>query len=511
MNESTPVISTIPEAESSAWDPSALFFSPMDVDSPSLRMHSQYTMETQYSHIQSPDFNSSMSLASPFDSAQIISTMLSVSPDFALSAASNSWPSVFASPFNSPSRSAEPPGPTQNSFQTQLANDATRTTPSVDAIMRTPADLSPMLHAFKDATTPFGKSFELSDDWIPSGSYVSPIIRASRTKQQPLKLFSSPTMSFMDRLKATSSPSGASVPPRHAKHHARSSSPLLSPYRLTLPLRASVKKENRTLAQVRAPFLIDLFSSSPLTASPISRRSLSLKALLLSPQRPVNSLFPLSPLTPLTPKSPPAIDGKSKKRRLSPSISESPTSRAKRTRYNTPRVPPRTLPASVVVSPDFPLFYRRFPASSYFQTADSGSPCALFGVSHPGGEYKAPRSAFDLYSARFVKGKGADKRGLCPICIEPKCRGGEGKKVWLSMKFSAFNYHMQFHHGISAASGRPLSPPTDFRVVARPVVKGERAEIKQGKCHKCLSWVAIETVKNVEVKVRCLASLPTRA
>jgi hypothetical protein len=65
--------------------------------------------------------------------------------------------------------------------------------------------------------------------------------------------------------------------------------------------------------------------------------------------------------------------------------------------------------------------------------------------------------------------------------------------------------------GISAASGRPLSPPTDFRVVARPVVKGERAEIKQGKCHKCLSWVAIETVKNVEVKVRCLASLPTRA
>jgi hypothetical protein len=26
----------------------------------------------------------------------------------------------------------------------------------------------------------------------------------------------------------------------------------------------------------------------------------------------------------------------------------------------------------------------------------------------------------------------------CPICVEPKCCGGEGKKVWLSMKFSAF-------------------------------------------------------------------------
>jgi hypothetical protein len=71
--------------------------------------------------------------------------------------------------------------------------------------------------------------------------------------------------------------------------------------------------------------------------------------------------------------------------------------------------------------------------------------------------------------------------GLCPICIEPQHRGGEGKKVWLSMKFSAFkwsvvipslfvvplmrcpsqsaipprreyrlisfSYHMQFYHG----------------------------------------------------------------
>ncbi|KAF8170680.1 hypothetical protein K438DRAFT_1613814, partial [Mycena galopus ATCC 62051] len=56
--------------------------------------------------------------------------------------------------------------------------------------------------------------------------------------------------------------------------------------------------------------------------------------------------------------------------------------------------------------------------------------------------------------------------------------------------------------GISAASGRPLSPPIDFRVTARQAAnKTERAEVKQGKCHKCLSWVAIETVKNVEVKV----------
>ena len=28
--------------------------------------------------------------------------------------------------------------------------------------------------------------------------------------------------------------------------------------------------------------------------------------------------------------------------------------------------------------------------------------------------------------------------GLCPICHEKTARGGEGKKLWLSMKFSAF-------------------------------------------------------------------------
>ncbi|KAJ7280396.1 hypothetical protein C8J57DRAFT_1175161 [Mycena rebaudengoi] len=125
-------------------------------------------------------------------------------------------------------------------------------------------------------------------------------------------------------------------------------------------------------------------------------------------------------------------------------------------------------------------------------------------MAHPGGQYNAPRDALDLYTPRFVRGRGSDKMGMCPICIERPERGGEGRKVWLSMKFSAFNYHMQYHHGISASTARPLSPPTDFRVVARPAAKkGERAAVQEGKCHKCAQWVVIETIKDVEMKVRC--------
>lgn len=59
---------------------------------------------------------------------------------------------------------------------------------------------------------------------------------------------------------------------------------------------------------------------------------------------------------------------------------------------------------------------------------------------HPGGIYNPPRDPRDLYTPRFVKGKGRTKVGLCPICIESPSRGGRGQKLWLSMKFSAFKW-----------------------------------------------------------------------
>jgi hypothetical protein len=70
------------------------------------------------------------------------------------------------------------------------------------------------------------------------------------------------------------------------------------------------------------------------------------------------------------------------------------------------------------------------------------SPCTLFDMPHPGGNYNPPRAPLDLYTPRFVKGKGVEKVGLCPICLESHARGGEKKKIWLAMKFSAFKWYV---------------------------------------------------------------------
>ena len=67
----------------------------------------------------------------------------------------------------------------------------------------------------------------------------------------------------------------------------------------------------------------------------------------------------------------------------------------------------------------------------------------------------------------------------------------------------AHSYHMQYYHGISAPTGRPFSPPTAFRTVARPhASKHEKTRIMEGKCHRCARWVAVEGIKDVEAKVR---------
>ncbi|GBE85746.1 hypothetical protein SCP_0802680 [Sparassis crispa] len=160
-----------------------------------------------------------------------------------------------------------------------------------------------------------------------------------------------------------------------------------------------------------------------------------------------------------------------------------------------PSYPNRTFPQHIPMNKHFSLFYRRFPVSSY--NSDGPTNGLSDAVFNP------PTDPLSLYHPRFVKGKGRTKVGLCPCCSEDPTRGGGGTKVWLSLKFSAYNYHMQFNHGISASTGLPFSPPMEFRIVARAEVgKHEKARMTQGRCHRCKEWVPIEGIKDVPVKVK---------
>ncbi|KAI6012243.1 hypothetical protein EDC04DRAFT_2579930 [Pisolithus marmoratus] len=122
----------------------------------------------------------------------------------------------------------------------------------------------------------------------------------------------------------------------------------------------------------------------------------------------------------------------------------------------------------------------------------------------PGGVYNPPRSALDMYTPRFVRGCGTSKVGLCPVCVESPARGGRGQCVWLSMKFSAYNYHMQYGHGMHIGSviySHFLPQLISARQSRRNPAKGERMHILEGKCHKCKKWIPVESVKDLEIKV----------
>ena len=72
-----------------------------------------------------------------------------------------------------------------------------------------------------------------------------------------------------------------------------------------------------------------------------------------------------------------------------------------------------------------------------------------------------------------------------------------------------YQLNLRIVTGISPSTSQPFSPPVAFMRTANPSqlkagfkAKQERTHIEQGKCHKCNKWVAVEGVKDVEVKVR---------
>ncbi|CAE6484750.1 unnamed protein product [Rhizoctonia solani] len=164
----------------------------------------------------------------------------------------------------------------------------------------------------------------------------------------------------------------------------------------------------------------------------------------------------------------------------------------------------RRLPPGVSVHRYLTGLYRRYPVSQVGLPKEvlAEAPDLDTNVALPPTTIPNAAPFLNLYAPRRTRGIGADKHGLCPICAEPPSRGGRGKAMMLNMKTSAFNYHMQYVHGLSPKTGLPFSPPIAFRSTPRKTVGArEKATLEEGLCHACARWVVIEGVKAVDVLV----------
>lgn len=169
---------------------------------------------------------------------------------------------------------------------------------------------------------------------------------------------------------------------------------------------------------------------------------------------------------------------------------------------NTERM--RRLPQGVPVHSILKGLYRRYPVSQVGLPKEivAEVPDLDKGVVMPPNTIPNAAPFLNLYAPRRTRGIGADKHGLCPICAEPPSRGGRGKALMLNMKTSAFNYHMQYVHGLSPKTGLPFSPPIAFRASSRKTVGArEKATLEEGLCHACSRWIVVEGVKAVDVLV----------
>ncbi|KAJ1730686.1 hypothetical protein LPJ61_002886, partial [Coemansia biformis] len=108
------------------------------------------------------------------------------------------------------------------------------------------------------------------------------------------------------------------------------------------------------------------------------------------------------------------------------------------------------------------------------EEADSGKG-AVQGVL-AGCEPNIIRTPDDMYTPRWIRGIGKGKEGLCPVCFD------SGALIWRRMKCSAYWYHLNYFHGVSALTGRPFPAPL-------------------GLCGVCGEWVFTDSSRKVAINV----------
>ncbi len=97
---------------------------------------------------------------------------------------------------------------------------------------------------------------------------------------------------------------------------------------------------------------------------------------------------------------------------------------------------------------------------------------------------KQPRFEGDIYTPKYQRGVGETKEGFCSLC---------NPGVWLRIKQSSYWYHMNYHHGISAATGRPYEQPEHIELEA--IESGENVLVRiSGLCGCCEKFICIASV-----------------
>lgn len=97
-------------------------------------------------------------------------------------------------------------------------------------------------------------------------------------------------------------------------------------------------------------------------------------------------------------------------------------------------------------------------------------------------EMRRLRFPDDLYTPRWVRGRGALREGLCERC---------SPGTWLKIKQSGYWYHMNFVHGISAASGRMYDSPIKVREASCDTFCGLGSMQAEALCSECEKWIPL--------------------